>query len=240
MFASPFLQDISVLGGYDDSLSSTSSPNEDMREAPGAPIPTTLWPAFEIDPINGVDYVPPTPHSIHKMAAADPKMSVKRRTMRGNRRTQSPRPVEVEHPTPNRFAGSVSSSRADNHRKTRPKPESSSRAAKGSAPCRAPRFVGNGGDGHTVHASTHNEVEKKYRCRLNSSFLRLLEAVDSSDSGVISLYGDGDSDNNGYRNLSKGAVLDLASQRLLALKHQNEWLRDEVGRLKIALGMRCT
>lgn len=239
MFASSISGDNSGLIGCDDSRSSAASPDEEMGETPVSLVPPTLFPWFTIDPVNKVDYVPPTPQSIDEIAAADSKMSAKRRTMRGTRRTRSPRPIEVEHPPPNRFAGPVGSSRPDNRQKTSLKSASSPRTAKVSAPCSTVRLAEDTGDGHAVRA-THNEIEKKYRCRLNSSFLRLLAAVDSSDSGDASLYGDSDVDNKGSRNLSKAAVLDLASQRLLALKHQNERLRNELVRLNIALGMRCT
>lgn len=83
-------------------------------------------------------------------------------------------------------------------------------------------------DGDDHHHTRHNQVEKKYRNRLNDSFARLLAAVEltasDNDEGV-----DGE---DRLRTLSKGNVLGLASKRLLALEAQNQLLSSEVRRLK--------
>ena len=73
---------------------------------------------------------------------------------------------------------------------------------------------------------SHNQVEKKYRDRLNDQFERLLAAL------AVSSAQDGEGlDEDGMRPLSKSAVLGLARRRLLALEKENQMLNAEVERL---------
>ena len=77
----------------------------------------------------------------------------------------------------------------------------------------------------TPSRKSHNQVEKKYRDRLNEQFERLLAAL-----AVSSQEGEG-LDEDGLRPLSKSAVLGLARRRLLTLEKENRMLVGEVERL---------
>jgi len=72
---------------------------------------------------------------------------------------------------------------------------------------------------------SHNQVEKKYRDRLNDQFERLLTTL-----AVSAAEGEG-LDEEGLRPLSKSAVLGLARRRLMTLEKENRMLTTEVERL---------
>ena len=75
---------------------------------------------------------------------------------------------------------------------------------------------------------SHNQVEKKYRDRLNGQFQSLLAAAQASQ-------GDPDAMDDDQRPLSKSAVLGLARRRLLVLEKENRQLTGEVERLTALL-----
>jgi len=77
---------------------------------------------------------------------------------------------------------------------------------------------------------SHNQVEKKYRDRLNDQFERLLATL------ALSSKSDPDTmDDDSQRPLSKSAVLGLARRRLLVLEKENRQLGAEVERLTALL-----
>jgi len=78
---------------------------------------------------------------------------------------------------------------------------------------------------------SHNQVEKKYRDRLNDQFEQLLAVL-----AVVSPDQDGEGlSEDGLRSPSKSAVLGLARRRLLTLEKENRMLTAEVERLGAVL-----
>ena len=87
-----------------------------------------------------------------------------------------------------------------------------------------------GTERQTTSRESHNQVEKKYRDRLNDQFQRLLATV------ALASQGDPDAmDDDNQRPLSKSAVLGLARRRLLVLEKENRQLSSEVERLTALL-----
>ncbi len=81
-------------------------------------------------------------------------------------------------------------------------------------------------DKRTARAN-HNQVEKKYRNRLNDHFERLYSTVQAARDEEGSAGADDDA-----RTLSKAQVLDLARRRILALEKENMSLGSKVERLR--------
>ena len=92
-----------------------------------------------------------------------------------------------------------------------------------SAKPRKPRPAAKEGDGRSALRKSHNQVEKRYRDRLNDHFERLLATLATSL--------DGDPDDISHQPLSKSAVLVLARRRLLVLEKENLQLAADVERL---------
>ena len=85
------------------------------------------------------------------------------------------------------------------------------------SPSQSPK---DGSDGDNVKVrNRHNRVEKNYRSRLNSRFLGLLKVLLKDQTNDNSRLG------GKFEALSRGAVLDMASERIESLEAENHLLK---------------